>query len=293
MKKVITTVVVLLVAGIAIYTLKAENDVGVVKIGVVSPLTGGKAQVGEGLREAIKLAQKDFGNTKKQYEFVFEDSGGDPKKSASAVQKLVSIDKVNALISIASQDGNITAEAAESARIPHIAIANDSKITEGDYNFVHWTPVDTQAALFVDELQRRGVMKVEIFGENNDSSIAAIDSFKKNSEGTGIEVVWAENFNKGETDFRTMIIKMKGANPELIMLQAFSPSIEILAGQLKELKVNIPVSSITNIGVAKDLKVFEGVWYVSGGQPSEEFNSKFKAQTGYDSTIGAHYGYEV
>ena len=72
---------------------------------------------------------------------------------------------------------------------------------------MHWTPVDTQSKLFADELQRRGVKKVAIFGENNDSSIAAIDSFKKNSEGTGIEVVWAENFNKGETDFRTMIIK--------------------------------------------------------------------------------------
>ena len=284
--------ILVIVAGIWV-GLKPNQSNQTIKIGVVSPLTGGKAQVGEGLRHAILLGQQDFGNTKKQYEFVFEDSAGESAKSASAVQKLISIDKVSALISISSQDGNITAKAAEEYGIPHISIANDSKVAHGEYNFVHWTPLDEQAKLFIEELKRRNIKNVAIIGENNDSSIANIDAFKKYIAGTDIKIVWHENFNKGTSDFRTMITKLKESNPELIMLQAFSPALEVIAAQLKELKVATPVSSITNIGTAKDLKPFEGVWYVSGGQPSEDFNSKFKAGSGYDSTIGAHYGYEI
>lgn len=293
MKKLITTIVIVLIASVAFYVFDSSKIDGTIKIGVVSPLTGNKAQVGEGLREAIKLAQKDFGTTKRQYQFIYEDSAGDSAKSASAVQKLVFIDKVNALVSITSQDGNITAKSAEEASIPHIAIANDQKISEGEYNFIHWTPIYTQSKLFVEELKKRGIKRVAIFTELNDSPVATVESFKRDIGNENIEVVWEERFTGGETDFRSMIAKNKDKPADLIMLQAFSPSIEVLRRQLVEMGVNTPVSSITNIGVAKDLKVFEGVWYVSGGQPSAEFNQKFKDQTGYDSTIGAHYGYEV
>lgn len=272
---------------------KSGNSTVTTKIGVVSPLTGGKAQIGEGLREAIKLAQKDFGPTKKNYQFIFEDSGGEPAKGASAAEKLVSIDKVSALISITSQDGNIANRAAEKAHIPHFGIANDHNVSKGDYNFVHWTPIDSQSGLFVQELKKRGIHNVAVFVENNDASIATIASFKKYVENTDITIVWMENFNKGTSDFRTEIQKMKNAKPELIMLEAFSPMIEVIATQLKDLKITTPISSITYIGTAQNQKLFEGVWYVSGGQASEDFSNKFEAQAGYLPTIGSHYGYDV
>ena len=102
MKKTIITLSLIIVALLSVNLFRPEKTTEIIKIGVVSPLTGGKAQIGEGLKEAIKLGQKDFGPTKKQYEFIFEDSAGEVAKSATAVQKLISIDKVDALISITS-----------------------------------------------------------------------------------------------------------------------------------------------------------------------------------------------
>ncbi len=293
MKKILIAVCVVLLAFITIYLFDAGSDTSTIKIGVVSPLTGSKAQVGEGLREAIELARKDFGETEKHYEFIFEDSASDPARSASAVQKLVNIDRVNAFISITSQDSNMVSKAAADARIPHIAIANDSKVAKGEYNFIHWTPVETQVDLFLTELKKRNISRVGIFTEVNDSSVATVEAFKRKSGAANIEIIWEQRFAPGETDLRSLILKNKDRKVDLIMLQAFSPSIEILKRRLQEVSIVTPVSSITNIGVAKDLKVFDGVWYVSGGQPSLEFSRNFKKQTGYDPTIGAHYGYEI
>lgn len=290
---VIVAIVIIVVVAITKKPSSEQTSSDVIKIGVVSPLTGPKANLGEGLKQAITLAQKDYGPTKKTYQFIYEDSQGDAIKSANAVQKLITVDKVDQLVSISSQDGNITGKAAEDAKIPHFGIANDAHVEIGEYNFAHWAPVQAQAELLVKELQKRGYKKVAFLMEQNDAWVATEEAFKKAIQGTDITIVHEEKFTKDVTDFRTMLGTVKNSQPEIIVLESFSPMAENVANQKKQLGITIPLTAMTSIDTVQDLKPFEGDWYTSAHPATGTFAEEFQKQAGYPPTVGANYGYDI
>lgn len=290
----VAVVIVLVIIGFAVFgksAPKASSDT--IKIGVLSPMTGPKSKIGEGLQQTIILAMKDIGQTHKTYQFVYEDSHGDSAASASAVQKLINIDKVSALVSITSQDGNIAGAAAEAAHIPHFGIANDTHVENGNYSFAHWAPAGAQAEVMAQELQKRGLKKVAFLMEQNDGWIPVLEGFENSIKSTDVKIAYLEKFMSGTSDFRTMLQKVKQANPDVIMLEAFSPMAEQIAKQAKELGLQAPITSITAFATAKDVTQFEGGWFVSGKLSSDDFAKKFEEQAGYPQTIGAGYGYDI
>lgn len=290
---VIGIIIVIVVVVVLAIKKPGTASADTIKIGVVSPMTGPKSKLGEGLKQAIILAQTDIGTTKKHYEFIYEDSRGDAAASAAAAQKLIAIDKVNALVSISSQDGNIVGLAAQNAHIPHFGIANDTHVENGDYSFTHWAPAEAQAQLMATELQKKGLKKVAFLMEQNDAWVAALSGFEAAIANTDTKIVYQEKFVTGTSDFRTMLQKVKQTNPDVLLIEAFSPMAEQIAKQAKELGLKPVITSITAFGTVKDFTPFEGDWFVSGKLSTEEFAKKFEAQAGYPQTIGSNYGYDV
>ncbi len=166
----------------------------VVKIGVIVPLTGDQAFLGEGFKNAILLAQKDiqksFGETKHRYEISFQDDSFNPTSAASAAHKFINIDHVNALVSFGSGSGNAVSPIAEEAKTPHLnAIASDSNVAKGDYNFVHWTPPDKEAKLLVDQLKKRSIKNAIIFEQKQAGILAVSDALRKYANEQGISIL--------------------------------------------------------------------------------------------------------
>ena len=102
---VIGIVLVCLVV-LGVYAINSEGRPGTnptIKIGVTLPLTGDEATLGESNRNAIHLAASKLpSSTKYNYQLIFEDDQFNPALGASAVNKLISIDGVSALISFGS-----------------------------------------------------------------------------------------------------------------------------------------------------------------------------------------------
>jgi branched-chain amino acid transport system substrate-binding protein len=295
-KTILSVVGIILVALLALFFGKKhtkQTDNTKIIVGVIAPMSGPKAKLGEGLKQAIELAQSENKETKKTVSFIFEDSSGDAAKSALGVSKLISIDKVNMLISITSQDGNIASAAATKAKIPHIGIATDPHVEKGDFNFAHYTPAPQQAVLMVSELTKRNLKKVAFLMEQNDAWVATKESFKKEIANSEVKIAYEEDFNKGTTDFRTMLSKVKEAKPDIIMMEAFSPMAEIMKTQAKELGIAIPFTSMSAHGTIKDVSGFENDWFVSGKVSSDDFQGKYEKKTGYLPPIGANYGYDI
>ncbi len=74
-----------------------------IKIGVVGPRTGPAAATGVAFEEGIELALDYINTTKggilgKKVEVIFEDTGGVPEKAASAIEKLITRDKVSIVV---------------------------------------------------------------------------------------------------------------------------------------------------------------------------------------------------
>jgi branched-chain amino acid transport system substrate-binding protein len=274
----------------------ASRDLGTVsqktiKIGVIAPMTGNLAFMGEGIRAAILTANENMGNTKNKYEVIFEDDQLDAKKSASAANKLLSADNVDAFVTFSSVTGNVVAPIAEQNKVVHFGIASDSNVAKGKYNFIHWTPPSEENKVFIAELQRRGIKKLGIFEAQGAAD--GIPDLKQQLKGTGIEIVTDQVFNFGEKDFRTTIAKVKNSGAEIYLLMAFSPELEILAKQMKEAGITTPITSIESFELSEQSALFEGEWYINSADPTADFTSKFNAKTGKSPTLGAANAYDI
>jgi ABC-type branched-subunit amino acid transport system substrate-binding protein len=85
---------------------------------------------------------------------------------------------------------------------------------------------------------------------------------------------------------------MSQEKADIVVLELFSPEIEIAARQMKELGLNIPVTSVETIEWSSNPELFEGNWFVSD-TIVPEFASKFKSTYGVDPKSGSSYVYDL
>ncbi|MFA5126898.1 MAG: ABC transporter substrate-binding protein [Patescibacteria group bacterium] len=294
-KWVIGVIMAITIITVGYFVSRGPSEVSqkTIKIGVIAPMTGNLSFMGEGIRDAILIAEENLRNTKNKYEVIFEDDQLDPKMSASAANKLLSADNVDALVTFSSVTGNVVTPIAEQNKVVHFGIASDPNVAKGEYNFIHWTPPYEENKVFISELQRRGIKKLGIFEGNAQGAAAVIADLKKQLEGTDIEIVTNQMFNFGEKDFRTTIAKVKDSGAEIYLLLAFSPELEILAKQMKEAEITTPITSIESFELSEQLALFEGEWYINSADPTSDFTSKFNAKAGKSPTLGAANAYDI
>ena len=268
----------------------------VIKIGVTLPLTGDEAALGESNRNAILLAASELSSsTKYDYQLVFEDDQFNPAMGASAVNKLIGVDGVSALISFGSPVGNAVSPIAEANHITHINdFASDPHVASGTYNFVDYTPAYQDASLFMKELEKRNIHHAVFFGQQDNPGVTAlIADFLRDASGTpGITINAAELFDTGTRDFKTEILEAEQHHPDIYVLEATSPELEILTRQLRELGVTAPVTTMEAFEFSDQLSLFEGMWYVNGADPMPWFLNLYAARYGKDPKFGAANGYD-
>jgi len=292
--KIILGVVILVIIVILVTVIYKPIPKETIKIGVIAPLSGNLTFVGEGYRDAFLLAKENSKNTKYNYELIFEDDQMDPAKTATALQKLISIDKVNAVVSFASGPANVISPIAEQNKIIHFGIATDPSSAKGEYNFMHWTPPSEEAKTFVAELQKRGIKKLGIFVTNQQGVLATVAAITEQLKSTNIEIVTEQKFNMDERDFRTLIAKAKSSGAEIYLLETFPPQLELLIKQIKEAGISIPLTCIELVESSDEaMKLFEGYWYVNSADSTTEFNKKFEDKYGKTPPPAAANGYDI
>lgn len=264
-----------------------------VKIGVILPLTGGAAFLGESAQKAAELALKDAGQTRNTYTLVFEDDAFNPVKTVSAVNKLTSLDKVSSIITFGSGTSNAAAPVNEAAKVPRFGLASDPTSAKGDYNYVNWTPPFKEGELLAQELVKRGYKKVAFVTANHPGTRAVAEAAKAKLAGTGVEVVSDEISTIGDKDFRTVINKIKSTKPDMIVLELFSPEIELFAKQAKNLALNVPLTSVESFEWSSEPELFEGMWFISDAKIDPAFAEKFKAAYKSEPKPGATYVYDI
>jgi ABC-type branched-subunit amino acid transport system substrate-binding protein len=273
----------------------ATESIEPIRIGFVGPLTGPLAFIGKGIQDAMLLANTKLTDTKYKYELIFEDDQLDPKKTVGAANKLINIDRVDVVVSVTSGSGNIVSPIAQQQKVVHFGIgASDANVAKGNYNFIHWTPPSKEVEIFVQELQKRAIKKIGIFVVNQEGGIATVNSLKDSLEDVDISIITEQNFNFGETDFRSIITKAKkDGEAEIYFLWAFSPELEILTRQLRELGIKTAITSIETFETSQELSLFENQWYVNVADPTDEFRDNFKTFTGNNPSLGAANGFDI
>ena len=288
--RLLLTLVVLALA------LRAQDTI---KIGEYASLTGKEASFGQQSHKGLTLAIEELnaagGVLGKKLELITEDNQTKPGESATAVKKLISRDKVVALIGeVASGRSLEAAPIAQAAKIPMIApAATNPKVTQtGNYIF---------RVCFIDPFQGTVMAKFAqtdlkakkvavLSSVSNAYSVGLAKFFKETFTANGGIIVSEKNFSEGDKDFRAQLTAVKAAGADAVFVPSYYTEAALIARQARDLGLNVPffggdgwvADQLLEIGG----EALNGCYYSTHFSPENQdpvvqaFVKKFKARWG-------------
>ena len=222
-----------------------------VKIGAVIPLSkAAYAQAGEEQRRGLLMALEEInqggGVLGKKVELIIEDDTGEPSVGIAACEKLITRDKVAALIGGYSSTVTFAQLNAIQRYEPVFAWAGASSTkVENEFGskpwFFHYHPWDyhRQSTVrdFLLSIQPQP-KKIAIAYEDGIYGVTSRDYVVKYLKEKGFDIVFDERFKSGSADFTPMLTKIKSTNPEVFYWVAYAGDTTLLMKQAKELDFN-------------------------------------------------------
>lgn len=226
-----------------------------IKIGVVYELTGNTASFGTAAANGTKLAFKEInakgGVLGKQIQTIVADNKGEPAESTNAMTKIISQDKVSAVVGFTVSSCGIAASTvAEANKIPFVAAATTNyKVTLNeqtgkakDYVF---------RACFIDPFQGSVAANFALNGLKLTKAAVLVDNssdyskgmsqfFKESYTKGGGQIVIEEAYLQKDQDFKAILTKIKAQNPELLYLPGYYEEVGKIIKQARELGITAP-----------------------------------------------------
>lgn len=204
----------LLVGTITLVVAGCATDEQTVRIGVILPLTGDAASVGIDMSNGIKLAAAEV-NTKggidgNNVEFIFEDGRCNGPDAVSAVEKLMSIDRVVAIIGgLCSDETLAVAPITEAAKIVLMSPGSSSSdvTNAGSYVFRNYPSDALKTAATAAVVKEKGYKAMAMISEDTDFCQGIVNGMRTTVGGDAI--VFDEKVELGTKDFRPIIEKLK------------------------------------------------------------------------------------
>jgi branched-chain amino acid transport system substrate-binding protein len=264
-----------------------------IKIGAVVPLSGTNGYLGEDIRKGMELAKEQLKDCPYDIELIYEDSVFDNTKTVMATQKLLNVDKVDAIVSLWSVTARLVAPLTDKKKVIHFAIAwNPYLPRDYKYTFTHETTATDFAQATLDILKKEGAKKIAMLSNNVEGYLVAPRELKRlNSEQHVVEIVADEIFNLGERDFRLRLSKIKTQKPDALVIFSLSPEREILIKQIKELQV--PGMITGYLQDMEDLKMVEGTTFISGSDGTDAFKAMYQKRYGKLYNIDSPHAYDI
>jgi branched-chain amino acid transport system substrate-binding protein len=242
------TVLTLILAALALPAAAARADD--IVIGEFGSMTGGTATFGTSTDEGVRLAADEInaagGVLGDKIQVVVEDDQSKPEEAVTAVQKLITEDRVVALIGeVASSRTLAAAPIAQRAHIPLLSPASTNpRVTKvGNYIF---------RACFIDPFQGAAMANYAmnqlhfskfaiLYDVKNDYSVGLRQFFTDTVTKNGGQIVADESYGEGDTDFKAVLTKIKAANPDAIYVPGYYTEVGLIARQARELGITVPL----------------------------------------------------
>lgn len=308
MKKLIWVVIIAAVVIIlAAFSLNKtnSNNTGPIKIGIASLLTGDYALLGENIRNTAELAvdeiNKAGGINGKMITLFVEDSKVDGKSGLSAISKLINVDKVNYIIAGMSSNGTLASAqlANEKKALLFVPVTGGSDIDNaGEYVFRIANSDNLGGRDIARGMKKLGYKDVAVLSEVTDYTLNFRDSFKKEATNLGLNLILDEQFQPGTTDFRTLILKTKKANPQatLILSQTGLTGAYFIKQEKEQGLKTVLFSDfnlITNADAIKIAGSFDGIYftdpaYKPNDQALKDFFTNYTNKYGHAPAIPFH-----
>lgn len=250
-----------------------------IKVGVIYPLTGPIAAAGSYQKAGVEIARDKInaegGILGNPVRVFIEDGANDPSQSVSVAEKLVTRDKVDAMIAAWGSSPTLAVSASVTKKygVPHVVdTASSGKLTKLEGKRPNpWlfriSPTSQMEAEGVEKyLPKMGFTKVAFMSVNNDWGRGAAQEFSTVVKRLGGSVVATEIIDAGATDFLTQLTKIKGSDANSIIITTDQAQISLILKQYKQLGMTQKIVT-TGGGI-----VPEGLVALAGPEPAEGVN---------------------
>jgi branched-chain amino acid transport system substrate-binding protein len=275
-----------------------------VTIGAIFGLSGGTAVYGVPQKQAVQLAvdevnQSDYLGDKTKLVVNFEDDAGDKTQAINAMTKLVTSDKVIAVIGPTLSSSAFAADpVAQENKTIVIGVSNTAiGLTKmGDFIFRDSLP---EAAVIPGTIAQAakilGLKQVGVlYGNDDDFTKSGYEVFKKALTDNKITIQGEETFARNDVDFNAQLTKLIGNNPDALVVSALAQEAVPIVVQARQLGYNGPIiggNGFNSPAIAKDGgKAAEGVliggaWILGNPNPSK---SSVAFVTAYNAAYNAN-----
>jgi len=215
-----------------------------IKIGLITPLTGDVKTFGESTKNAFYIALEEYAKKGKyKIEPVIIDDRNDPTESTNGALKLITQDKVIAIIGpLTSKVAIPVSEIANQNKVPMITgTATNPKVTVNEgkrkpyiFRACFIDPFQgTVAANFaLKELKTKTA--AVLYDVGNDYSKGLAEFFKSTFEKGKGNVVGYESYQKDDVDFSALITKIAIKKPDIIFIPDYYNKVALIAKQIRE-----------------------------------------------------------
>lgn len=300
-KIIVGIVVVVILAYVGFGSNKKSTNAQIIKIGAPLALTGTAATDALNIKRGVELAQEDLIKQGVKVEVIYEDDGTDPKRTVTAVSKLINVDKVDFLIgptwSFLTDAGS---PVFNNAQVVSFNPANTSEFTNGGkFGFYGAAKNTLKREPIAKWLKDNKKLRVASIVDNGTWGKSNLEAFKLAVADAGAEMVFSEEIPFGQevSVMPTVLTKLIDVKPDVILTTGFDQSLTILIKKTRELNIDLPIvfasgllQGLIDRGVVS--KNSTDKFYVTVSVLDSEFTEKFKEKYGEYPGLYADTAYD-
>ena len=235
---------------LAIAVARAETGVTdtEIRIGMWTPLSGPVALLGQSARDAVRLWAKEVndkgGIHGRKINFISYDDAASPQEAQATVRRLIDQDQVFMLISGSVSGSTLPVrQVITREKVPFVSsISSNMNLMRpfSRYIFRIYANEDTQALGIIEwMMEHEKLTRPAILYTSNDYGVGGFQVFSERlKEKYKISPAAAERYNQGDQDFSAQLLRIKGADPDGLLIYAFAQEAGIIVRQAKELGIS-------------------------------------------------------
>jgi len=215
------------------------------RVGAVLPLTGDSAAWGDQGRKGIEAAVKEIndsgGINGQSLEVVYEDSQANPRLAVSAISKLISVDKVPAVVGdMVSATTLAMAPIAEEKQVVLIAPSASAPAISDAGKFIYrvWPSDLLEGSELAKWAHGQGYKRVCVLYISTDYGLGLSKVFQQTFESLGGSVPSTQGYAQDETNFKPYLARVKSENPDAVYLISYYKDAALALKQAKEIGLN-------------------------------------------------------
>lgn len=228
-----------------------ESGAPVLRVGVVFPLSGDAASYGEKGRQAIELAKREIDHHLPfSVQVIYEDSRAEPATGVSAVQKLINVDHVQAIVGdIVSAVTLAAAPIAEKHSVVLLSPTSSAPAltNAGEYIYRIWPSDALEGKAIAKWAATKGFRIAAILHIQNDYGVAIADIFTREFEARGGKVVLQHGYSQDTSDFRTPLTQIRQTAPDVLYIAGYYGDSAAILREARQLRLDLQFLGTTAV----------------------------------------------